>query len=113
MATELTCSEVRRKEAGETVNVAVDFTDVLDKDSTINETISSVTSVAATGLTITSPAVTTGTRKINGRNVAAGKGITFTVAGGTLNADYAIKCTVATSGSQTRVRYATMEVRGA
>jgi carbon monoxide dehydrogenase subunit G len=113
MPTEITCQPVRRKEAGETVNVAVDFQDVLDKDSSINETISAITSVAATGLTITSPAVTSVSRKINGRNVDAGKAITFTVAGGTLNADYAIKCTVVTSGSQTRVRYATMEVRGA
>lgn len=113
MPTEVTSPDTRRKEAGETCNVLVDFTDVLDKDSSTNETISSITSVAASGLTITSTAVTTTPRLINGREVRPGKAIQFTVAGGSNGTDYSIVCTVVTSGSQTRVRKLPLEVRSA
>ncbi len=109
---EITSSDVRRKEAGETVNVLVDFTAVLDQDDTINELISSVTSVAAapSGPTISNSAVTTKARKINGVQVAAGKAISFTVAAGTNGVEYTLTCTVVTSGSQTRVRKLTLIV---
>jgi hypothetical protein len=112
---EVTCQGVRTKDPDETVNVLVSFVDLLDKDDSIDETISSITSVTATGLTISGALVTTTLRKYNdGQNshsVPAGKGITFTVVGGTAGDDYAIKCKVVTSGGQTRVRYATMQVR--
>lgn len=112
---EVTCSDVRTKDPDETVGVLVSFVDLLDKDDSIDETISTITSVAATGLTITSTAVTTAVRKYNdGQNshvVPIGKGITFLVSGGTDATNYSIKCKVVTSGGQTRVRYATMQVR--
>lgn len=103
---EITSSDVRRKEAGETVNVLVDFTAVLDQDDTINELISSITSVTVSpaGPTITNSAVTPKPRKINGVQVAAGKAISFTVAGGTNGTTYTLTCTVVTNGLQTRVR---------
>lgn len=111
MPTEVTSPDTRRKEAGETRNVLVDFTDVLDKDGSTNETISSITSVAASGLTITSTAITTLPRNINGREVRPGKAIQFTVAGGTNGIDYQITCTVVSSGSQTIVKKLPLEVR--
>jgi hypothetical protein len=109
----VTSADVRTKEAGETVGVLVNFSDLLDVDPSIDETISSVTSVAATGLTISGAAVTTALRKCNGAWVKAGKGITFTVSGGSNDNDYTITCTVVTSGGQTRVRKLTLEVRSA
>jgi hypothetical protein len=110
MATEITSSDTRYKEAGETRNVLVDFTGALDKDGSTNERISSITSVAATGLTITNSAVTTTPRIINGQEVPAGKAISFTVASGSNGTTYQIKCTVVTSGSQTIVRYCPLSV---
>lgn len=111
MPTEVTSPDIRRKEAGETRNVLVSFADVLDRDHSVNETISSITSIAATGLTISGSAVTTLPRIINGRETPAAKAIQFTVAGGTNDNDYAITCTVVTSGSQTIVKKLTLEVR--
>ena len=114
----ITSSDTRTKESGETRNVLVSFVDCLDKDTSIDETISSVSSVAATGLTISNAAVTTVVRKYREQSspavehhIPAGKGITFTVAGGTNGQDYSIKCTVVTSGSQTIVRYLPLQVR--
>ncbi len=115
MASVVTSLDVRTKEAGETVNVLVSFVDLLDKDTSIDETISSITSVAGGGLTIASATVTTAVRKYNdgsnSHSIPAGKGITFTAAGGSNATDYTITCTVVTSGGQTRVRKLTMEVR--
>jgi hypothetical protein len=103
---EITSSDVRRKEAGETVNVIADFTAILEQDDTVNELISSVTSIVAapTGPTISGSIVSTKPRKVNGAQVAAGKAIQFTVAGGTNEITYALACTIVTSGGQTRVR---------
>lgn len=110
MPTTITSPDTRYKEAGETRNVLVDFTDVLDQDDYVNETISSITSVAATGLTIASSAVTTTRKKINGREVMPGKAISFTASGGSNGTTYQIKCTVVTSGSQTVIRYCPLSV---
>lgn len=110
MATYVTSPVTHYKEAGETRNVLVSFADVLDKDHSVNETISSITSVAATGLTIASTAITTVPRMINGVEVPAGKAISFTAAGGSNSTTYQIKCIVVTSGSQTLVRYCPLSV---
>lgn len=110
MATYVTSTPTQYKEAGETRNVLVSFADVLDKDNSINEVISSITSVAATGLTISGSAVTTVARKIGGVDVPAGKAIQFTVSSGSNGTTYQIKCTVVTSGSQTIVRYCPLSV---
>ena len=103
--------DVHYKEAGETRNIAVSFADVLDKDNSTNETISSITSVSASGGTAASSAITTVPRKINGVEVAPGKAITFTYTGGTNGNSYTITCTVVTSGSQTIVRKLTVNVQ--
>lgn len=110
MPTTITSPDTRYKEAGETRNVLVDFTDVLDTDDYTNEVISSITSIAATGLTISSSAVTTTPRKINGKEVRAGKAVSFTVSSGSNGTTYQIKLTVVTSGSQTIVRYCPLTV---
>ena len=110
MATYVTSTPTQYKEAGETRNVLISFMDVLDKDDSINERISSITSVAATGLTIASSAITTVTRKINGVDVPAGKAISFTVSSGSNGTTYQIKCIVVSSGSQTIVRYCPLSV---
>jgi hypothetical protein len=109
----VTSTDVRVKEAAEVAGVTVDFTALLDHDNSVNETISSVTSVTAdpAGPTISSPAVTTVHRKCNGRNVVPGKGITFTVSGGTNGTDYDLICVVVTSEGQTRKRKLPLEVR--
>ena len=107
---DVTSADTWTKEAGETRNCLVSFADLLDTDNSINETISSITSVAATGLTITSTAVTTLPRMIRGIEVPAGKAIQFTVAGGSNGTSYTITCTVVTSGSQTAVRKITLTV---
>lgn len=103
-------ADVWTKEAGETRNCLVSFADLLDKDNSVNETISSITSVAVSGLTITSAIVTTVTRLIRGIETPAGKAIQFTVAGGSNGTSYNIVCTVVTSGSQTIVRKVTLNV---
>jgi hypothetical protein len=107
---DVTSADTWTKEAGETRNCLVSFADLLDSDNSVNETISSITSVAATGLTISSSAVTTVARIIRGIEVAAGKAIQFTVAGGSNGTSYSITCTVVTSGSQTVVRKVTLTV---
>lgn len=105
----LTSSDTRYKKASETRNVLVDFSNTLDKDT--DETIVSVSSVTASGLTISNAAVTLVTRNINGRIVPAGKAISFTVAGGTNGTDYAIAAVVVTSGNQTIDRTLPLIVR--
>lgn len=112
---EVTISQQYTKEAGETANMIVSFEHLLDKDASINETISSVSSVAVSpsGPTVTNSDVTTVVRKVLGRNVEAGKAVTFTVAGGTNGTTYTLTITVVTSGGQTRVRKITMPVAAA
>jgi hypothetical protein len=106
----VTATPTHYKAAGETRNVLVSFADVLDKDNSVNERLSSITSVAASGVTISGEAVTTVPRKVNGVDVPAGKAITFAVAGGTAGTTYQIKCTVVTSGSQTIIRFCPLTV---
>ena len=109
---EVTIPQQYTKEAGETRNFLVSFQDLLDKDSSTNEVLSSVTSVtvAPSGPTIGTPAVTTTARKVNGVNVEAAKAITFTVAAGTNGTTYTLTLTVVTSGGQTVVRKITLPV---
>jgi hypothetical protein len=110
MATTVTSSDTLYKEAGETRNVLVSFRELLDRDNSTNEKLSSITSIAATGLTITSTTVTTVPRIIKGEEIPAGKALQFTVAGGSNGTTYQIKMTVVTSGSQTVVRYVPLVV---
>lgn len=107
----ITSPDTHYKEAGETRNIAVSFADVLDKDNSINETISSITSVSASSGTASSSAITTVPRIINGRETAPGKAITFKLAGGSNGTAITVTCTVVTSGGQTIVRKLTVEVQ--
>ena len=83
------------KHVGETRNVAVNCTDELDS----GELVASVTSVSATGLTITNDQVSTAELTILGESVAIGKAIQFTVAGGTAGTTYDIVATYVTDSS--------------
>lgn len=114
---DVTCSEIRIKKPGETRNILLAFDRSLDKDDSIDETISSITSVTVTGPTISNTAITSTARALRDntgkliRHVPAGKAITFTVAGGTDGTDYTIIAKVVTSGSQTIERNMTLQVR--
>lgn len=109
---DVTSPDTLYKEAGETRNCLVSFVDVLDRDNSINETISSVTSVSSSpsGPTTGSLAVTTVPRIIRGVETPAGKAISFTLAGGTNGTSYTLTATVVTSGSQTVVKKIPLEV---
>jgi hypothetical protein len=100
--TYVTSDDTIYKKASETRNCLVSFQQTLDKDNSINETISSVTSVtpSPSGPTVSSAAVTTVPRIINGIEVPAGKAIQFTLAGGSNGSEYDLLCLVVTSGSQ-------------
>lgn len=112
-ATELTSKDIRRKKASETRNVLVDFQNCLDKDDAIDETITLINGVSATGLSISGSTITTTARRINGRACQAGKAISFTVSGGTIDNDYDILAVVTTSGGQVIDRTLRLAVRGA
>ena len=109
----VTNDEVWYKKASETRNGLVSFADMLDQDGYVNERISSITSVSASGLTITSTAITAVPRRIGGPRgieVPAGKAIQFTVSGGTNGTEYSILCVVVTTGGQTLDRTQTLSV---
>ncbi len=109
----VTSQDTLVKEAAEVRNVLVDFTDVLDKDNYVNETISSITSIASSpsGVTVSSTSIPTLPRFVEGIEVAPGKCVQFTIASGTNGTDYLLVITVVTSGSQTIVRKIPLEVR--
>jgi len=90
--------------SGETRNCAVSFDDVLEGSP--DETITGTPTITGTGMTVTNIAVTTGSRTINGKSVAAGKAVTFVMSGGTAGNDYALTVTVTTTStpSQTIIR---------
>ncbi len=78
------------------------------------ETLSTVSSVSdpSGNLTISSPAVTSGTIFDDDDNeIAAGEAITFVVSGGADETDYRIIATVTTSTSNTRVGVGVLQVR--
>lgn len=102
----ITVTVPRVKHSSETRNAAVSMSGCLDS----GETLSGTPTVAATGITITSPAVSGSALTIDGVSVPAGEAVTFKVAGGTAGTDYTITITVSTSASQTIVRKVLLKV---
>lgn len=114
----VTSKQIHDKKENDDRNVLLSFMKALDKDRSINETIASIESVSASGLTITGPAITTVARRLytdpnsdNYVNVPAGKAITFLVEGGTAGNDYTIIARIVTSGGQTIERNLTIQLR--
>lgn len=105
--TEITCPQIYFCTPTEVNGIAVDFRGVLRQ----GEVLTGTPSVAVTGPTASSPAVTTAMQLINGEAVEAGKAITFTITGGTDGTDYAIKTSCSTSASRTREVYVLYKVR--
>jgi hypothetical protein len=98
------------KHPDESVLFGLDFGNLLAS----GETLSSVTVTATpSGLTIGTAAVQSSafTDEFTGATVAANEGAKVRISGGTAGTDYALKCTATTSGSNTRVFVATLQVR--
>lgn len=85
--------------AGDTRNVAVDFTDELDSGELLTGT-PTVVEVTTTDLTLGNKAVSTGSLTILGNTVATGAAVQFNViAGSSLLGEYRIRITAGTDSS--------------
>ena len=113
MASYVTNEDIWYKKASETRNGLISFADALDKDNSVNETISSITSVTPSpaGPTVSNAAVTTVPRIIRGVEVPAGKGIQITVSGGSNGTTYSLECRVVSSGGQIIERNQTLIIQ--
>ena len=102
--------EPLRKKPGETLKVGVDFTLYgLASGETLTGT---PTLSASSGITVASPAVNTGTFTNRKKGtVAIGKGVQFTLSGGTAGTDYYVDVSCGTTNSQTLVVRCPVEVR--
>lgn len=96
----LVCTEEYAKAVSEVVNIAVDCTEGLDSGESLTGTITAT----ASGITVDNVTVTSTTKVINGRTVAAGKAITARVSGGTAATRYEIKFSGATDSSPAQTR---------
>lgn len=105
--TAITCPQTYEVTPTELNGVAVDYSGVL-RDG---EICVGTPTVTMTGLTLSSPAVSTSHLRINGESVQAGKAITFIVTGGVDGTDYNIKTACSTSASRTREVYCLLKVR--
>ena len=98
------------KHPSESVLYGLDFGKLLAS----GETLSSVSvSASPSGLTIGSPSVQASAfvDDFTGLTVAANEGAKVRISGGTAGTDYTLKRTATTSGSNTRVFVATLQVR--
>ena len=98
------------KHPSESVLFGLDFGPLL----ATGETLSSVTiSASPSGLTIGSPSVQTSAfvDEFTGATVAANEGAKVRISGGTAGSDYVLTVAATTSGSNTRVFVATLQVR--
>lgn len=92
----ITCSQIFSKSAGDTLNVAVDFADML----TSTEVLTGTPTVTCTGLTLAGKAVNSvAITTPSGDTLAIGNAVTFSVAGGTAGTDYSIDVTVSTNST--------------
>lgn len=92
---------IHHVKVGSTRGVTLSFDNTLESGETVSA-VSSVTS-SPVGMTIAGEAVTTGSVEVNGKTVATGRAITFTVSGGSDGEEFRAVATVTTSGSQTIV----------
>ena len=74
-------------------------------------TIDQETDHATSSLTIGTATVNTSAVTVDGTEIATGKAIQVRVSGGTSKADHTLKCTFSTSGSNTKVTKAVINVR--
>jgi hypothetical protein len=98
------------KHPSESVLFGLDFGPLL----ATGETLSSVTiSASPSGLTIGSPSVQTSAfvDEFTGATVAANEGAKVRISGGTAGSDYVLTVAATTSGSNTRIFVATLQVR--
>jgi hypothetical protein len=107
MATAITCGQTYEVTPTEVNGIAIDGNGVLRQ----GEIFTGTPTITATGMTASSPAVMTSSQVVNGQNVEPGKGITFTLTGGTDGTDYNIKVSCGTSLSRTREIYCLIRVR--
>jgi hypothetical protein len=97
---------------GETNNISVDFTDVLDSGELLTGT-PTIVEQDTSDLTITNVAVNTAALTINSRTVAIGMAIQGAVSGQTTtNSPYTLTVTASTDSTpaQTKVRYVVITV---
>ena len=106
MSSALTCQQTYYKTPTEVRNVQVDMQGVLRQ----GEVLTGTPTITVTGPTASSPVVTSTLTLMNGQTVEAGKGITFTISGGTDGTTYAIKVSCGTSSSETVETYCTLIV---
>jgi hypothetical protein len=96
----ISCDEVHRKSAGDTLNVAVDVSDMLSG----SEALTGTPTVTCTGLTLASKVVNTAALTDNeGNTIAIGNAVQFSVAGGTAGTKYEIDVTVSTDSTPAQV----------
>lgn len=110
----ITCPTIRYKTPTEVVNALFSFVGVLDKDASVNATLTGTPTItiSPTGeghMTASSPLVTTVARKVNTdsanpENVPAGKGVTCVLSGGQHDTEYTITVACDTSGGETKQR---------
>ena len=86
---------------GDTENIAIDYTDILDGTETL--TGPTATEVSTTDLTIASVAVNVAAQTINGVSVAIGKAVQLSVRGQKLGTAYKVLVTVTTTSTPARV----------
>lgn len=106
----ISCIEVHRKSAGDTLNVAVDASDMLSS----GETLTGTPTVTCTGLTLASKTVNSSALTDNdGNTIAIGHAVQFSVAGGTAGTRYEIDVTASTTSSpaQTINRLCILDVK--
>lgn len=84
---------------GEIRGVSVNFTGKLDQGELLTGT--PVITPDPADLTCSSPRVSTTALAINGRTVAIGKAVQFTITGGTADTEYTVTVTVLTTMGQT------------
>lgn len=85
--------------SGEVRADSVSFAGKLDQGELLTGT--PTLAVSPSGLTVSSPAVSTTALTVNGRQVAIGRAVQFTVTGGTAGVEYTVTVTVSTTNGQT------------
>lgn len=99
-----TAREIPEAVVGETLPYSVDFQGKLDSGELLTGT-PTVEEVSTSDLTISNKVVSTSALVINGKTVAAGKAVQFTVSGFLVaNSPYTIKITVNTDATPTPVK---------
>lgn len=115
---ENTAQEIPALASGATRNARVSFVGQLDEGELLSGT--PTVTVSPTGgnpahVAVSSPAVTTETKTINGEQVPAGKAVTFRALAGTTIRLYTFTITITTNSTpaQTLVGYARIRVKAA